>query len=251
MRMYLSLWSEWQRCSGRRYAIIYVERFTGKLKMKLKKHARLVGQSTIQSSGFGCLTDCFYRMGFSWRKSGAGTCMIFDSKATTYNIQGTRNLWVLILASYPVDREALENCISLLYRSICVHILKMSFGFGVGDFVTVGQLCWKVYKKCKDSPGNYADLSTEVGNLHNVIKETDELLSQQQLTADEKAKVITCRQGCQDVLEDLNRLLIKYENLGTKAQRAFDRAGFGMQDMVGIRLRLISNVSILDAFNNT
>ena len=161
------------------------------------------------------------------------------------------NLWVLILASYPVDREALENCISLLYRSICVHILKMSFGFGVGDFVTVGQLCWKVYKKCKDSPGNYADLSTEVGNLHNVIKETDELLSQQQLTADEKAKVITCRQGCQDVLEDLNRLLIKYENLGTKAQRAFDRAGFGMQDMVGIRLRLISNVSILDAFNNT
>ncbi|CAD6572394.1 MAG: hypothetical protein ASARMPRED_005318 [Alectoria sarmentosa] len=127
----------------------------------------------------------------------------------------------------------------------------MSFGFGVGDFVTVGQLCWNVYKKCKDSPGNYADLSTEVGNLHNVIKETDELLSQQQLTTDEKAKLITCRQGCEDVLKDLDGLLVKYQNLGTKAQRAFDRAGFGMQDMVGIRLRLISNVSILDAFNNT
>lgn len=62
--------------------------------------------------------------------------------------------------------------------------------------------------------------------------------------------MVSCRQGCEGVLRDLDRLLVKYESLGMKSQRTFDRIGFGMQDMNGIRLRLISNVSMLDAFNN-
>lgn len=126
----------------------------------------------------------------------------------------------------------------------------MNFGFSVGDFLAVGQLCWKVYKKCKDSPGNYTELSSEVGALHNVIKETEELLSQQGLTTGQTVKLTTCRQGCEDVLKDLDKLLVKYESLGTNSRRTFDRMGFGMQDMNGIRLRLISNVTMLDAFNN-
>ena len=127
----------------------------------------------------------------------------------------------------------------------------MSFGYGVGDFIAVGQLCWTIYKKCKDSPGNYVELSTEVGALHNIIKETEELLSQQDLTSQQKVKLTACRQGCEDVLKDLDGILIKYESLGTNSRRTFDRMGFGMQDMNGMRLRLISNVSMLDAFNNT
>ena len=126
----------------------------------------------------------------------------------------------------------------------------MNFSCGVGDFLAVGQLCWKTYKKCKDSTGNYAQLSSEVGALHNVLKETEELLSQQGLTVEQKVRLATCRQGCEDVLKDLDGLLVKYQSLGSKSQRTFDRLGFGMQDVNGIRLRLNANVSMLDAFNN-
>lgn len=126
----------------------------------------------------------------------------------------------------------------------------MSFAFSVGDFLTVGQLSWKVYGKCKDSPGNYKELSTEVGALHNVIKETEELLSQQTLTPQQGTRLLACQQGCEDTLKDLDEVLVKYESLGTKSGRTFDRLGFGMQDINEIRLRLISNVSMLDAFNN-
>lgn len=126
----------------------------------------------------------------------------------------------------------------------------MSFGFGVGDFVAVGGLCWKIYKKCKDSPGNYAELSGEVSALFTVVKETEELLSQQGLTRDQQGRLTTCRQGCEAVLKDLDGLLSKYESLGSKSQKTFDRMGFGMEDMKDIRLRIISNVSMLDAFNN-
>ena len=127
----------------------------------------------------------------------------------------------------------------------------MSFGFGVGDFLAVGQLCWKVYKSCKDSSGSYEELSSEVGALHNVIRETEELLSQQGLTTKQGVKLTTSRQGCEDVLKDLDGLLVKYESLGTNSRRTFDRMGFGMQDMTSIRSRLIANVTMLDAFNNT
>ena len=86
--------------------------------------------------------------------------------------------------------------------------------------------------------------------MHGVVKETEELLSQQDLTSEQKVRVTTCRKGCEDTLKDLQKLLAEYENLGTRTQRTFDRMGFGMQDINALRLRLISNVSMLDAFNN-
>ena len=126
----------------------------------------------------------------------------------------------------------------------------MSFGFSVGDFLAVGQLGWKVYKKCKDSPEDYVELSNEVGALHNVMKETEELFSQQDLTPQQENRLLACQQGCEKVLSDLDGLLVQYERLGTKSRRTFDRLGFGTHDMNDIRSRLNLNVSMLDAFNS-
>lgn len=126
----------------------------------------------------------------------------------------------------------------------------MSFGFSVGDFVAVAQLCWGLYRKCKDSTGNYQQLSYEVGALHNAIKETEELLTQQDLTAKEKGKLQESRVGCEAVLRDLDKLLAKYKSLGTQSQRTRDRMGLGSQEINSIRIRLISNVTLLDTFNN-
>ena len=127
----------------------------------------------------------------------------------------------------------------------------MNFGCSVGDFVAIGQLCWNLYKKCKDSSSNYQQLSSEVGALHNVIKEIEELLSQQDLTSKQAKKLETSRAGCEEVLRDLDKLLAEYSSLGTRSQRTFDRMGFGTRDINSIRTRLISNVTLLDAFNNT
>ena len=126
----------------------------------------------------------------------------------------------------------------------------MSFGFSVGDFLAVAQLSWKIYKKCKDSPEDYVELSSEVGALHNVMKETEELFSQQDLTPQQANRLLACQQGCEKVLNDLDGLLVKYESLGTKSRRTFDRIGFWTHDMSDIRSRLNVNVSMLDAFNS-
>ena len=127
----------------------------------------------------------------------------------------------------------------------------MSFGFGVGDFLAVGQLCWKVYKGCKDSPGSYRELSGEVSSLHNAMKEMEDLLSQQQLTSDQKSRLTTIKDACDAMLKDLDALLAKHQSLGAKSQRTFDRMGMATQDVNGMRTRLVANVGLLDAFNNS
>ncbi|KAK0759125.1 hypothetical protein N5P37_008614 [Trichoderma harzianum] len=50
----------------------------------------------------------------------------------------------------------------------------MSFGFGIGDFIAAGELCWKlysqVYKVSRDAPEELRGLNQELGNLHNTIQ---------------------------------------------------------------------------------
>ncbi|KAL7915141.1 hypothetical protein GGI35DRAFT_488936 [Trichoderma velutinum] len=50
----------------------------------------------------------------------------------------------------------------------------MSFGFGIGDFIAVGELCWKlysqVYKVSRDAPEELRGLNQELGNFHNTIQ---------------------------------------------------------------------------------
>ncbi|KAL8855469.1 MAG: hypothetical protein Q9178_007880 [Gyalolechia marmorata] len=123
----------------------------------------------------------------------------------------------------------------------------MSFGVSVSDFLLLGQLCWNVYKKCKDSTGIYAELTGEVSNFRSTVQETEELLSEQALTEPQEAKLLSCQQGCKAVLNDLDALLVKYESLGTRSQRTFDRMRMGHKDMNGIRQRLILNGNLLDS----
>ncbi|EHK39556.1 hypothetical protein TRIATDRAFT_313596 [Trichoderma atroviride IMI 206040] len=50
----------------------------------------------------------------------------------------------------------------------------MSFGFGIGDLIAVGELCWKlysqVYKVSRDAPEELRGLNQELGNFHNTIQ---------------------------------------------------------------------------------
>ena len=146
-----------------------------------------------------------------------------------------------------IRRVKVPTSIFKLIKSI-LRSSKMSFGFSVGDFLLLGQLCWNVYKKCKDSTGIYAELTGDVSSFRSVVQETEELLSEQALTDLQKAKLLSCQKGCEAVLKDLDALLVKYESLGTRSQRTFDRMRMGREDLNGIRQRLILNGQLLDSF---
>ena len=124
----------------------------------------------------------------------------------------------------------------------------MSFGFSVGDFATLGQLAWTIYKTCKDSPESFKNVSQEVLSLHAVLKELEETHSNATLSAAQQSRLETVGDGCRAVLEDLKAMLDKYSSLGSTTKRTWDRLGWGSKDIADLRSRLISNTNLLTLF---
>lgn len=124
----------------------------------------------------------------------------------------------------------------------------MSFGFSVGDFATLGNLAWKIFKTCKDAPESFKNISEEVSSLHLVLKELEEIYSDETLSAGQQSRLEKVADGCRTVLEDLQRILDRYNSLATNSKRTWDRVGWGANDIAELRSRLISNTVLLTAF---
>jgi hypothetical protein len=62
----------------------------------------------------------------------------------------------------------------------------MSFGFGIGDFLAVGQLAFRVYRRCKDSAEQYKAASIDLANMHIAIKDVTETIIEKELSAEKQ-----------------------------------------------------------------
>jgi hypothetical protein len=124
----------------------------------------------------------------------------------------------------------------------------MSVGFSVGDILAVGTLAWQVYKSCKNAPNSFKNISDEVLSLHAVLKESEEVLEVQSLSSGQQRRLETVLKGCNGVLVDLQCAVDRYESLGTKSKRTWDRLGWVQQPIVEMRARLTANILLLSAF---
>ncbi|RYP53275.1 hypothetical protein DL768_001715 [Monosporascus sp. mg162] len=98
----------------------------------------------------------------------------------------------------------------------------MSYGFGIGDFVAVGDLCWKLYRNvvqvARDAPKEIRSLQQDLSNLSNVIKALQEDATQPG-SAIAQAPPDRVRLGkdllvrTEEVLRRLEKLAGKYELL--------------------------------------
>lgn len=79
----------------------------------------------------------------------------------------------------------------------------MSFGFGIGDIVSLSCLAWNIYQACKEIPARFDQVSLEVLSLHAVLKEVDEAVKEEDLTLPRFEGLQTVLGGCEKVLEDL------------------------------------------------
>jgi hypothetical protein len=55
---------------------------------------------------------------------------------------------------------------------------NMDYTGAFGPVVSVATMAWKVYRVCKDSPGEFMTVSSEVLCLHVVLKETEDLIAE-------------------------------------------------------------------------
>lgn len=126
----------------------------------------------------------------------------------------------------------------------------MSFGVSFGDVVLVSSLAWTLYKACKESNDEFKQIALELQSLHAVLRETEDYMQEHDnLDISRLNRLQMLCDGCRPILEELERLVNKYDSLGTQAQRKWDVMRFGMEDITALRSRLVSSTTMLNAFN--
>jgi hypothetical protein len=123
----------------------------------------------------------------------------------------------------------------------------MSFGSAT-HVISVATLAWKVYKSCKEAPESFGHIAIDVASLHAVLKEVEETVFAQPLSPARQERLKTVGDGCYLVLKDLDRLVQKYESLGTQAKRTWDRMRWGNEDVSELRARLMSSTLLLNTW---
>ncbi|KAI9866174.1 MAG: hypothetical protein M1813_001735 [Trichoglossum hirsutum] len=100
----------------------------------------------------------------------------------------------------------------------------MSFGFAIGDFVTVGQLAWTLYRDCyaiaRGAPQEFQMLLSEISALSNSLKMLQEEVSDPGSTLrrageDRVTMVNEMVSRINITLKELQKVAKKYEILGT------------------------------------
>ncbi|KAL3459526.1 ankyrin repeat-containing domain protein [Aspergillus heterothallicus] len=131
----------------------------------------------------------------------------------------------------------------------------MSFGFGIGDFITVLTLANALRERFKDAPRQYTAISDEVQSLTIVLTNTKNTLQGRKLGKERTADLEIVLRGCHNVLEELNVELERFFPSGQegkwdrgKIRTAWDRLRWDQKAIDGFRGRLVFQVGVLNTF---
>ncbi|KAF2492088.1 hypothetical protein BU16DRAFT_103163 [Lophium mytilinum] len=127
----------------------------------------------------------------------------------------------------------------------------MSFGVSIGDFLKLYETGMTVYKKCRDSPGEYKTLTNEARALTNVLQDLADKVEQGTIPESKRPQLLDVYEGTVEVLRELDATLTRYASLDTKSKRAWDRLTWDSDRSKNLRGKLTSTVGILNGFWNS
>lgn len=132
----------------------------------------------------------------------------------------------------------------------------MSFGYSIGDFVSLAQLAWTVVNNTRMACGEHDELAREVNNLRIVLQRLSEEVSKPDslLNVDKDDQVDELRniaRNCRRLLRALGKQLDKYNALTGKKRsfaKLWQQVRFGngmMKNLSDVRLKVSSYTSAL------
>lgn len=137
---------------------------------------------------------------------------------------------------------------------------KMSFGFSIGDVLSVTQLAWRCFRNAKEACGEHDELTREAGSLHSVlhqlqleIAQPDSLINRPD--DDRKEELMRLIAGCDEVLSQVDGILNRYDALQAKRPKygikTWQRIKFGnheMQDLDRMRQKMAHHTQAIMFF---
>ncbi|MCJ1428960.1 hypothetical protein MMC29_006873 [Sticta canariensis] len=124
----------------------------------------------------------------------------------------------------------------------------MSFGFSVGEIsLRLDSWLGRLTRHAKTPRRASIILSQEVSSLRSVLHLVEETCSDSTLSAPQRSCLETVRDGYRAVLKGLQCSLDKYNRLGTKSKRTWDRLGWGSNDIAELSTSQTNVENKLDA----
>ena len=128
-----------------------------------------------------------------------------------------------------------------------------NFGVSIGDFVTLGTLAWNLYRFCKTASAEFEEVAREVISLHTAIKELEDdagrprsLLKEASIS--KKQELDQLVKNTKSVLQQLDKLVTKYQSLSTKHRKKWDIFKFGQEGLMEIRSKIVFHTSAINLF---
>ncbi|PCG99584.1 Hypothetical protein PENO1_002190 [Penicillium occitanis (nom. inval.)] len=123
----------------------------------------------------------------------------------------------------------------------------MSFGYSIGDFVTLLELTNRIRKRFIRSPVEFRQISEDIKKLGVVLQDIDDFESEEGLNPQQQASIGQISQACHSVLTDLEQMLNKYQELdhemdtlGKKTRRVWKRLQWDESKINDFRKRIDS-----------
>ncbi|KAJ5592115.1 hypothetical protein N7537_009019 [Penicillium hordei] len=131
----------------------------------------------------------------------------------------------------------------------------MSFGFSLGDFVSVITLANKLRRDFVGAPSQFNSISREVRGLTIILQDVDIQLPGYDIDDRQRKQLGEISHNCETLLNEVQDAIGKYkvvEYCGTsihkKARSIWKRIAWEPKDIGELRDRLLSNVTLLQSF---
>ena len=143
------------------------------------------------------------------------------------------------------------------------RMMPVPFVIQVSDLIN---LVWNVYTAYAGAPEQFRSFSREILSLHVVVRKVEEQLgisgasgAVRQPSSGGVASLSTkdgnnlkiMYDDLRTIMEELHDLLKKYQSLTSNRRNPIDRLGWGQEDLVGLRDKLRSSITLLNTYNGS
>ncbi|KAJ6024087.1 hypothetical protein N7540_004884 [Penicillium herquei] len=131
----------------------------------------------------------------------------------------------------------------------------MSWDFGVGDFLELLEKANNLRKRFINAPTQFQAITADVKHLSNVLRDIDDYDPDINLDFAKKGSLNCLSRDCQNLLEELNGYLNKYQDLAPEHKstgvkklttRAWKRVRWDQQEIDVFRSRISTSISALN-----
>ena len=138
--------------------------------------------------------------------------------------------------------------------------MSVPFGIGVGEIIAVGTLTQKVYTAYAGAPVQFRNFSQEILPLLGIVRKIEDQLGisgsggtarlpgSASLSTKDGDDLKILYDGLRTIMEELGDLFNRYQSLTSTHHKPIDRLRWGHEDLVRLRDKLRSSVTLLHTF---